>query len=435
MPNTSERSQPAVVFDGVWKKFRRGERHDSLRDLIPSIGRRLIGRRRPADHQDLDAGEFWALRDVSFEVKPGEALGIIGPNGAGKSTVLKLLTRILKPTRGRCEVRGRVGALIEVAAGFHPDLTGRENIALQGAIMGMKQAEIARKFDAIVDFAGVSEFIDTPVKRYSSGMNARLGFSIAAHLDPDVLLIDEVLSVGDARFQEQCLIRMRALRAAGVPLVFVSHNLVAVLDLCTRAVVVDHGRVMFDGEPAAAIQEYRSARWASSDARPADDGSNSGMCIRGVRMLDERARSLQAIATWSSVTIRVFYEARRPIEGPHFAVDIFRGDGVYCYGTNTRIDRHEFGTVAGQGYIDLSIPRLWLLPGCYSLSVGILDANGVRPLDVQHHAYPFSVTSTCRDFGLVYLEHGWGRPVAAAERRSHSPEPHVAPLTREVAVR
>src|SRR5213082_2142763 len=195
----------AVVFEGIWKKFRRGERHDSLRDLVPALARGLARRRRPLD---LAEQEFWAVRDVSFEVGAGEALGIIGPNGAGKSTILKLLTKILRPTRGRVEMRGRVGALIEVAAGFHPDLTGRENVFLQGAVMGMKRAEIQMRFDEIVDFAGVSEFIDTPVKRYSSGMNARLGFSIAAHLMPDVLIIDEVLSVGDMAFQERCFERM-----------------------------------------------------------------------------------------------------------------------------------------------------------------------------------------------------------------------------------
>src|SRR5207248_1473474 len=178
---------------------------------------------------DLVAEEFWAVRDISFAVNEGEALGIIGPNGAGKSTVLKLLTRILKPTRGTCAVRGRVGALIEVAAGFHPDLTGRENVFLQGAVMGMKRAEIVRAFDDIIDFAGIAGFVDTPVKRYSSGMNARLGFSIAAHLSPDVLIIDEVLSVGDAAFQERCTTRMQSLIAEGIPLVFVSHNLPAVL--------------------------------------------------------------------------------------------------------------------------------------------------------------------------------------------------------------
>src|SRR5712671_3448506 len=192
-----------VVFDGVWKQFRRGERHDSLRDMIPAAFRRLRGRREPADEQ-----AFWAVSDVSFEVQAGEALGIIGRNGAGKSTILKLLTRILKPTRGMCAVRGRTGALIEIAAGFHPDLTGRENIYLQGAIMGMTRRETARKLDAIVEFAGIGEFMDTPVKRYSSGMNARLGFAIAAHVDPDVLLIDEVLAVGDFNFQQKCYARL-----------------------------------------------------------------------------------------------------------------------------------------------------------------------------------------------------------------------------------
>src|SRR5439155_25060867 len=184
-------ADPMIAFDGVWKKFRRGEHHDSLRDLIPALARRLGTRREPA----LDADEFWVLRDVSFEVKPGQVLGIIGPNGAGKSTALKLLTRILKPTKGTARVHGRVGALIELAAGFHPDLTGRENIFLQGAIMGMRRDDIRRRFDEIIEFAGIPDFIDTPVKRYSSGMNARLGFAIAAHLDPEVLLIDEVLAV------------------------------------------------------------------------------------------------------------------------------------------------------------------------------------------------------------------------------------------------
>src|SRR4051812_1724059 len=246
-----------VVFDHVWKKFRRGERHDSLRDLVPAMASRLL-RRRPADA--LSEQEFWAVRDVSFEVGPGEALGIVGPNGAGKSTILKLLTKILRPTRGRMDMQGRVGALIEVAAGFHPDLTGRENVFLQGAIMGMPRSEIARKFDAIVDFSGVEDFIDTPVKRYSSGMNARLGFAIAAHLDPDVLLIDEVLSVGDVGFQERCVTRMRELLARGIPLVFVSHNLAAVVELCTRAILIDRGEVRFDGRPAEAVAAFRQAR-------------------------------------------------------------------------------------------------------------------------------------------------------------------------------
>ena len=276
---------PEIAFDQVWKKFRRGVRHDSLRELIPAVVRRM-GRRRP----ELDEKEFWSVRDVSFHVGPGEALGIIGRNGAGKSTTLKLLTRILRPTRGHSRVVGRIGALIEVAAGFHPDLTGRENVFLQGSIMGMSRTEIARKLDDILDFAGVEEFADTQVKRYSSGMNARLGFAIAAHLDPEVLIIDEVLSVGDTAFQQRCLERMQGFRQAGVPLVFVSHNLSAVESLCSEVALLERGRLVAIGEPGAVIGRYLSssahteahagARIAFEDASFTVDGSPSNGRLR-----------------------------------------------------------------------------------------------------------------------------------------------------------
>jgi lipopolysaccharide transport system ATP-binding protein len=242
-----------VIFDRVWKQFHRGERHDSLRDLIPATAKRLFGRRPAAEP---DGSEFWAVRDVSFEVRPGEALGIIGRNGAGKSTVLKLLTRILRPTQGTCAVIGRSGVLIEVAAGFHPDLTGRENVFLQGAIMGMRRAQIRARFDEIVAFAEVERFVDTQVKRYSSGMNARLGFSIAAHLDPEVLLIDEVLSVGDMAFQQRCQARMREFRRQGLAIVFVSHHLPAVAELCSHVLLLDNGTPVRLGTPGEVIAEY-----------------------------------------------------------------------------------------------------------------------------------------------------------------------------------
>lgn len=244
---------PAVVFDRVSKRFRRGEPHPTLFTLIPAAGRALIGRRAPR----APDREFWALRDVSFEVRAGEGLGVIGLNGSGKSTVLRILTRIIRPTSGRCAIRGRAGVLIELAAGFHPDLTGRENVYLQGAVMGMKKAAIAAAFDRIVEFAGIPEFIDTPVKRYSSGMNARLGFAIAAHLDPDVLVIDEVLGVGDAPFQQRCLDRLRTLKARGVTLVFVSHNLETVERLCDRTLLLRGGEVQFLGDPRTAAALYR----------------------------------------------------------------------------------------------------------------------------------------------------------------------------------
>jgi lipopolysaccharide transport system ATP-binding protein len=392
----------AIVFDGVSKKFRRGERHDSLRDLLPALARKAFQRRRA---EALGEQEFWAVRDISFEVGPGEALGIIGPNGAGKSTVLKLLTKILRPTRGRLELRGRVGALIEVAAGFHPDLTGRENVYLQGAIMGMARTEIARQFDAIVDFSGVEEFIDTPVKRYSSGMNARLGFAIAAHLDPDVLLIDEVLSVGDVAFQERCVARMRELLARGVPLVFVSHNLGAVVDLCTRAILIDRGVVQFDGRPAEAVAEFRRAgRRLANAAAPAVD---KPIRIADVQLLQANGDPSPLFQTGGPMTVRVRYRATEPIAQPLVAIDVHSVDGVYLAGINTRMDSCALGTLEGSGFVDLVIPHLSLLPGCYTISAGIIDPQGLRPLDLHDRAYPFSVVSERSDFGIVYLEHHW----------------------------
>ena len=419
----------AVVFEGVSKKFRRGERHDSLRDLVPSLFKRAM--RGAPDRTALADQEFWAVKDMSFTVGAGEALGIIGPNGAGKSTTLKLLTKILRPTKGRIEINGRVGALIEVAAGFHPDLTGRENVYLQGAIMGMPRAEIARKFDAIVDFSGVQDFIDTPVKRYSSGMNARLGFAIAAHLDPDVLIIDEVLSVGDVGFQEKCVTRMRELLGRGIPLVFVSHNLSAVVQLCTRAILVDRGAVQFDGRPAEAVAEFRKARRDN----PAASGASADkpMAITGVQLLQADGEPSPLFTTGKAMTIRIGYEAREPIHRPHFAIDIHGVDGVYCAGINTRMDDCSLGTLEGRGFVDLAISKLALLPGCYTISAGILDPQGLRPLDLQERAFPFSVVSDRRDFGFVYLEHQWthghgldARPVRLEARLSPRPARSLA---------
>lgn len=393
---------PGIVFDGVWKKFKRGERHDSLRDLIPAAGRRLLGRSSSKAASDLESNDFWAVRDVSFEVKPGEALGIIGPNGAGKSTTLKLLTRILKPTRGSCQVRGRVGALIEVAAGFHPDLTGRENVFLQGAIMGMKRAEILTRFDEIVEFAGVGDFIDTQVKRYSSGMNARLGFAIAAHLDPDVMIIDEVLSVGDAGFQDKCVRHMRGMIKRGVPVVFVSHNLPAIIDLCTRCVVINRGTVVFSGATPDAVQEYRT----STAAVVSDDGEYRPISIAGVQLLDHGEPSSGVIETHGDLTVRIRYKVNEPVKNPHFAVDIHRGDGVYCFGAGT-FQTMNLGELIVDGTIDMKLPRLSLLPGCYTLSVGIHRGDGQGTHDLHLNAYPFSVSSETRDFGIVALDPVW----------------------------
>jgi ABC-type polysaccharide/polyol phosphate transport system ATPase subunit len=254
--------EPSIYFESVWKKFHRGEHHDTLRDVLRSFGRRAMARDRTTNKPD----EFWALQDVSFEVKPGETLGIIGGNGAGKSTALKLLTRILRPNRGLIRVHGRIGALIEVSAGFHGDLTGRENIFLQGALMGMRKSTIEQKFDEIVEFSGIAEFLDTPVKRYSSGMNARLGFSIAAHLDPDVLIIDEVLSVGDYQFQQRAYNRLQELARSGRPVVVVSHQLDRIAQLCSKALLLVRGGIEAKGSPIECIEAYLGQQTATASA-------------------------------------------------------------------------------------------------------------------------------------------------------------------------
>src|SRR5208282_1754805 len=249
-------SNIALRMEHIYKKFRKGETYNSLRDLLPAITGKMF---RAQELNAKDQREFWALQDISFEVKKGEALGIIGRNGAGKSTALKILCRIMKPTKGRMLVNGRLSALIEVTAGFHPDLTGKENIFLHGTILGMNKREIQSKLDQIIAFSGIEEFIDTPVKRYSSGMYARLGFSVAAHVDPEVLIVDEVLSVGDYLFQQKCMERMKEVTRTGTAVLFVSHNLRSIAEFCNGCLLLEHGRLVMSGSPNDVIQRYMNS--------------------------------------------------------------------------------------------------------------------------------------------------------------------------------
>jgi homopolymeric O-antigen transport system ATP-binding protein len=321
----------AIEVDRVWKKFTRGEPLDSLRDLLPGVTRALVSREARAE---LRGSEFWALRDVSFHVDQGEALGIIGPNGAGKSTILRLLTRILRPTSGRISARGRIGALIEVAAGFHPDLTGRENIFLQGAILGMRPAEVSRKLEAIIEFAGVGEFIDTPMKRYSSGMHARLGFAIAAHLDPTVLLIDEVLSVGDMAFQQKCLERMQEFKRQGVAIAFVSHNLQAVAMICERAVYL-HTDVRACGPTQEVLEAYVRAVSLQRTVHEAPGDVE----IVASALLDPEGRPAGIVPPNVGLTLQVTYCAREAVSDVTLGFLVHRStDGLVVYDGNLRGD-------------------------------------------------------------------------------------------------
>src|SRR2546423_2981302 len=310
-------SEFALRVDHVYKRFRRGELHDSLRDLLPSLVKKAVRRDR---ERALRPQEFWVLNDVTFDLRKGETVGIIGHNGAGKSTMLKHLSGIMQPTRGSIEVNGRLSALIEVGAGFHPDLTGRENVFLNGVILGMTRNEVKRRFDEIVDFAGLAEFIDTPVKRYSSGMFARLGFSVAAHLEPDILVIDEVLSVGDFAFQRKGLEKMRAIAKSGATVVFVSHNLQAVAEFCQRGILLEKGRIAADGPTDQVIRRYLDTGEVRASGSVDGPVHISAAQITGSEGETSRFRAGQ------KATVTVNLAATAPVEKIAVVIELFNAD-------------------------------------------------------------------------------------------------------------
>lgn len=314
----------AIEFSGVWKKFARGEKFDSLRDLIPSMARAAFS---PRKQNELQNNEFWALKDVSFALGPGDALGIIGPNGSGKSTTLKLLSKILRPDVGKVTVRGRLGTLIELGAGFHPDLTGRENIYLNGTILGMKRAEIDKKFDDIVEFSELKDFLGTPVKRYSSGMYARLGFAVAAHVNPDVLIVDEVLSVGDYHFQQRCFDKMREFVKNGTSVIFVSHNMTAIRTLCKSALLLRKGQPVFQGDVATAVKQYHSFY------EEATTSENMELLDVGLRTASGEERDV--FSPGERIVLEVRLKARNDIRNAHAALLIHTSDGQLIFDTAT----------------------------------------------------------------------------------------------------
>jgi lipopolysaccharide transport system ATP-binding protein len=285
----------AISAEGLSKQYRIATavaRHDTLRDHLAAA---VVSLFRRSGNTGSGQEHFWALRDVSFEIEEGDAVGIIGRNGAGKSTLLKILSRITEPTRGRATIRGRIGSLLEVGTGFHHELTGRENLYLSGAILGMRKAEIDRKFDEIIAFAGIDQFIDTPVKHYSSGMYVRLAFAVAAHLDPDILLIDEVLSVGDLAFQTKCIEHTKRLQSSGATVLFVSHNMFSIKSMCKRVIYLAEGKVRFEGSPEDGIALYEkesrleTANWAHGEL---GNGNERGSIrIKEIEILDEEGRS------------------------------------------------------------------------------------------------------------------------------------------------
>jgi len=383
---------PAIICERVWKKYLKGERIYSLRDFIPHMARSLFEKKQlPSDF--LSAQEFWVLKDVTFEVKKGEVLGIIGPNGAGKSTILKLLSRIIRPNKGTFQVNGRLSALIEITAGFHPDFTGRENVYFNGAILGMTKKEIDKKFDEIVEFSGVEEFIDTPVKRYSSGMYARLGFSVAAHVDPDILLVDEVLSVGDMTFQAKCAQKMRDLLKSGVTICMVSHNIPLVQNICSRVVLMDHGQILREGVPEEVIPYYQNLVMKKSEeelkrkiAQPdyrIEVSDEPELKLSSVRISGQAPSDENTFLSHDTLHLDVEYESSVPIEDPLFSFEITRGDGVVCCAGNTKDSGFQIPKISGKGKIRADLGVLRLAPGVYYLDVTVWDREMVHPYAVS----------------------------------------------------
>ena len=385
-----------LEVEGVYKKFRRGELYTSLRDLVPAVVGRVVRGKRPDD--ELDRRDFWALREVSFGVKRGEAFAIIGGNGAGKSTLLKLLTGIMRPTRGEIRIAGRVSALIEVSAGFHPDLTGRENIFLNGAILGMTREEIRRRFDAIVAFSGLEEFIDTPVKRYSSGMFARLGFSVAAHVDPDVLLVDEVLSVGDYMFQRKCVDRMNAVIAAGSTVIFVSHNLRAVSNLCQRSLLLERGQVKMIGPTEQVIHAYYERGQQAREIEPDRD-----LAITEVVTHDESGRRVE-FETDSKLWVTVRARANTLHRDMSLVIQVMDEHQYLVFDTCTeRLGAGALTLDAGESLevtFELDLP---LAEGTFHINAHLHHYLTDRSFESRNTAATFFVTGAPDARGIVTL--------------------------------
>lgn len=407
----------AILVEGLSKRYELGatQHETQLRDQLVTLLRAPFRRRTPKEI-------LWALRDVSFRVEEGEVVGIVGRNGAGKSTLLKILSKITYPTTGTVRTRGRVASLLEVGTGFHEELTGRENIYLNGSILGMKKREVDARFDAIVAFSGIERFMDTPIKRYSSGMRMRLGFAVAAHLEPDILIVDEVLAVGDAAFQKKCISAMHDLRGGGRTVLFVSHNMAAVENLCTRGIWIANGSICMDGPTHEVIEAYMgsfSAADGAANELSAVDGRRGSGEVRYTRVeFLSRSGEPQAVTRCGkSVVIRMHFHAREPIERPSFGFRIYSEFGTLVTDTSTLLHGIDIPLVPpGDRYVDLEIDSLNLLPGRYYLSLWAESPVIQRTYDVIEHAVyldveeaPIYGSSRRIDsrFGLVFFPQRW----------------------------
>jgi lipopolysaccharide transport system ATP-binding protein len=406
----------AIRFEHVSKRF---VIHREQRNTLQE---RLTGFLRSQSASE----EFWALRDVSFSVEPGESIGLIGHNGAGKSTALKLLTRILEPTSGTVEMQGRVSALLELGSGFHPDLSGRENVFLYGSLMGIGRRAMEERLDEIVEFADIGNFLDMEIKHYSSGMYTRLAFAVATAVDPDILITDEILAVGDEAFQRKCMDRIYSFRRAGKTIVFVSHALETVRSLCDIAVWLDHGESRAIGPVGDVIDAYlaevnrqerrRLAQNRTEDEDPAEtaDGDlrrhgSREIAITRVELFDADGVAGEVFYTGEPVTIRMHYQAKRPVDDPVFGIGLHHENGLWLAGPNTDVDRFSLPCVEGSGSIDYTIRALPLLSGRYLLSVAVVDSSQLHTFDHHDRSYGLVVQNRIgrERYGIIPLPGEW----------------------------
>jgi ABC-type polysaccharide/polyol phosphate transport system ATPase subunit len=404
-----------IQFEQVSKRY--ATRTRSLRERLSGILRRR-------QESPSDPGHLWALQDVSFAVERGETLGIVGENGAGKSTILKLIAGITAPTTGQVRVTGRVASLIELGAGFNLDLTGRENIYLNGAVLGLSRREIEERYERIAQFSGLDRFLEVPVKYYSSGMYARLGFSIAVHVSSDVMLTDEILSVGDAVFQRQCLKRIQELQRTST-VVFVSHDLATVKHLCSRVLWIKEGRLQMSGPPAKVVDAYleslqferevelRAGIPAGQTAGATRWGSGQ-IEIEAVTTRDALGQDRSVFRTGEDMIVRLQYRVTGPFKDPGFGVQIYSDADVCLHGTNTFVKAVTVTPGQGTGFVEVRYPKLPLLAGTYWLTAGATSGNDwSAPYDVRMKAHRFEVMTSHPDGGIVSLEHRWSPDVQA----------------------
>jgi homopolymeric O-antigen transport system ATP-binding protein len=403
-------AEPLVEFRKVVKVFRRRNRSASLRDAIPRMAARLVGRPAPAPEP------FVALDGVSFSLAPGEVLGIVGPNGAGKSTSLRLAAGIYDSDGGTVSVRGRVAALIELSAGFHPDLSGRENVFLAGALVGLRKREIEAVFDRIVDFAGIGEFLDSPVHTYSSGMAMRLGFSVAAHVPAEILLVDEVLAVGDIDFQVKCVRRMSERRREGAGVLFVSHHMPTVEHFCDRVLLVDRGKILSEGRPREVLAAYR--RFALGQARAEEEraqadprGRRGGgtFSLENVRIEGDGGLEPGTVRAGGELRITAGWSAPGPVPRPLFGVSIHTTEGHPCAEMSSAAAEGAPAEFSGKGTIEVRCAEVPLLPGDYEVTIFARDQAGFATLDLHQKLYPLRVVGLDRpgESGIVSLRPTW----------------------------